>query len=57
MLKNMKMRVKIIIIATQKSLKKGNNVLKYNHGEKYMKVLFIIYSDLESLLEKNRHLS
>ena len=29
-----------------------NKILKYNHGEKSMKVLFIIYSDLESLLEK-----
>ena len=27
-----------------------NKILKYNHGEKYMKVLFIIYADLESLL-------
>ena len=27
-------------------------ILKYNHGEKSMKVLFIIYTDLESLLEK-----
>ena len=29
-----------------------NKILKYNHGEKYVKVLFIIYADLESLLEK-----
>ena len=29
-----------------------NKILKYNHGEKYMKVPFIIYADLESLLEK-----
>ena len=29
-----------------------NKILKHNHGEKSMKVLFIIYSDLESLLEK-----
>ena len=29
-----------------------NKILKYNHGEKSMKVLFIIYADLESLLEK-----
>ena len=28
------------------------NILKYNPGEKFMKVLFIIYADLESLLEK-----
>ena len=32
--------------------KEDNNVLKYNHGEKSMKVLFIIYADLESLIEK-----
>ena len=32
--------------------KEDNKILKYNHGEKYMKVLFIIYADLESLLEK-----
>ena len=29
-----------------------NKILKYNHGEKFMKVPFIIYPDLESLLEK-----
>ena len=29
-----------------------NKILKYNHGEKSMKVPFIIYADLESLLEK-----
>ena len=31
---------------------KDNNIIKYNHGEKSMKVLFIIYADLECLLEK-----
>ena len=31
---------------------KDNNLLKYNHGENLMKVTFIIYSDLECLLEK-----
>ena len=31
---------------------KNNKILKYNHGEKSMKVPFIIYADLESLLEK-----
>ena len=31
---------------------KEDKILKYNHGEKYMKVPFIIYADLESLLEK-----
>ena len=29
-----------------------NKILKYNHGEKSMKVPFIIYADLECLLEK-----
>ena len=29
-----------------------NKMLKYNHGEKSMKVPFTIYADLESLLEK-----
>ena len=29
-----------------------NKILKYNHGEKPMKVPFIIYTDLEYLLEK-----
>ena len=37
--------------------KKDNKMLKYNHGEKSMKVPFTIYADLESLLEKNEHLS
>ena len=32
--------------------KENNEMLKYNHGEKSMKVPFIIYADLESLLEK-----
>ena len=32
--------------------KEDNKIPKYNHGEKSMKVIFIIYSDLESLLEK-----
>ena len=32
--------------------KEDNKILKYNHGEKSMKVSFVIYSDLESLLEK-----
>ena len=29
-----------------------NKILKYNHGEKSMKAPFIIFADLESLLEK-----
>ena len=32
--------------------KQHNKILKYNPGEKYVKVPFIIYADLESLLEK-----
>ena len=32
--------------------KKDNKILKYNHGVKYMKVIFIIYADVESLPEK-----
>ena len=32
--------------------KKDINILKYNHGKKSMKVPFIIYPGLESLLEK-----
>ena len=31
---------------------KDIKILKYNQGEKYMKISFIIYADLESLLEK-----
>ena len=31
---------------------KDNKILKYNHEEKSMKVPFIIYADIESLLEK-----
>ena len=31
---------------------KDNNIMKYSHGEKSMKVPFIIYADLECLLEK-----
>ena len=32
--------------------KEDKKILKYNHGEKCMKVPFIIYPDMESLLEK-----
>ena len=32
--------------------KEDNKILKYNHGQKSMKVPFIIYADLECLLEK-----
>ena len=31
---------------------KDNNIIKYNHGEKSMKLPFVIYDDLECLLEK-----
>ena len=31
---------------------KSNNTIKYNHGEKSIKMLFTIYTDLECLLEK-----
>ena len=30
----------------------GNKILKYNHGEKSLKAPFMIYADLECLLEK-----
>ena len=32
--------------------KEGDKILKYNHGEKSLKVPFMIYADLECLLEK-----
>ena len=31
---------------------KNNNNIKYNHGEKSMQLPFVIYDDLECLLEK-----
>ena len=34
---------------------KNNKFLKYNPGEKSLKVPFIIYADLECLLEKQIH--
>ena len=34
---------------------KDNKILKYNHGEKSLKVPFMIYADLECLLEKCIH--
>ena len=49
-LKKHKKYERIMIIAMEKWLKKDNKILKYNHREK--KVPFIIYADLESLLEK-----
>ena len=34
--------------------KEDNKILKYSHREKSLKVPFIIYADLECLLEKIR---
>ena len=31
---------------------KNNNTIKYNHGEKSIKLPFVVYADLECLLEK-----
>ena len=31
---------------------KDDSILKYNHGDKSIKILFIIYADMESLLDK-----
>ena len=31
---------------------KDNNIIKYNQAEKSIKLLFIVYADLECLLEK-----
>ena len=31
---------------------KNNNTIKYSHGEKSMKLPFVIYTDLECLSEK-----
>ena len=31
---------------------KDNNTIKYNHGEKSIKLPFVVYADLECLLEK-----
>ena len=55
-LKSMKIYAKIMTCYVE--MHKGDDkILKYNHGEKYMKIPFIIYADLESLLEKSKHLS
>ena len=35
--------------------KEDNKILKYNSGEKLLKVLFIIYADFECFLEKQTH--
>ena len=34
-----------------------NKILKYNQGEKSMKVPFVIYVDLECLLKKHTHVN
>ena len=34
-----------------------NKILKYNPGEQLLKVPFIIYADLECLLQKNKYMS
>ena len=47
------MYVKIMIIAMLNEMpEEDNKILDYNHWEKSMKVPFIIYADLEPLLEK-----
>ena len=33
---------------------KNDNIIKYNHGEKSMKVPFVIYADLECLLKSKK---
>ena len=48
----MKEYVMIMIIVMQKCLNEYNKILKYNHGEKSLKAPFMIYADLECLLEK-----
>ena len=35
---------------------RGHNTIKYNHGVKSMKLPFVIYADLEWVLEKNEYL-
>ena len=52
-LKNIKMYVKIFLDYCYLEMSKvDNKILKYNHGEKDIKGTFVIYADLESLLEK-----
>ena len=36
---------------------KDNNIIKYNKGEKSKKLPFVVYADLECLLEKNEYVS
>ena len=35
---------------------KSNNIIKYNHGEKSMKLPFVIYADLDCFFGKNEYL-
>ena len=35
-----------------RNAKKGNKVSKYNHGKKSMKVQFIIYDDMDTILKE-----
>ena len=37
--------------------KEDQKILKHNHGKKSLKALFMIYADLEWLLEKNALMS
>ena len=34
-------------------LEEGKNILKYSHGDKSLKVSFIIYADLECFIKKS----
>ena len=36
---------------------KDTNTIKYSQGEKSIKLPFVVYTDLECLLEKNEHVS
>ena len=44
--------VKIVIIVGVEMATKDNNTIKYNHGEKFIKLPFVVYAYLECLLEK-----
>ena len=35
---------------------KDNNTIKYNHGEKSIKLPFVIYADLEMFARKNEYM-
>ena len=48
----MKKYVMIMITVIQKCLRETKKTLKYNHGEKSLKVLFIIYIDTECSLKR-----